>query len=63
MNDLLKRALHDLFSAYDKCLMLYIEAKQAEANKSVRLPSLNRQLTDSLHHHDFPFNNRKKDLN
>ena len=53
MNDL-KRALKALFTAYDKCLTSYIEAKRAEANKSVRLPSLDRQLTGPLLQYDFP---------
>ncbi len=61
MNDL-KRSLKNLLTAYDKCLVPYIEARRAEANKSVRLPSLDRQLTRPLRQYDFPFNNRKKDL-
>ena len=61
MNDL-KRSLKNLFTAYDKCLVPYIEARRAKANKSVRLPSLDRQLTGPLRQYDFPFNNRKKDL-
>jgi hypothetical protein len=60
MNDL-KRAMKALFTAYDKSLTSYIEAKRAEANKSVRLPSLDRQLTGPLLQYDFQFNNRKKD--
>jgi hypothetical protein len=60
MNDL-KQAFAKLYTAYDKSLQLYLETKSAEANKSVRLLSLNRQLTGTLLQYKFPWNQRKKD--
>ena len=47
----LKSAFRDLFSAYDLCLVLYIEAKRAKANKSVCLPSLDHQQTGPLRYY------------
>ena len=57
----LKRAFTKLYNAYDKSLQSYLETKRAEANKYVRLPSLNRQLTGILLQYKFPWNPRKKD--
>ena len=42
----LKRAMRDLSESYNNSLTSYTEA--TEANKSVCLPSLNRQLTGPL---------------
>jgi hypothetical protein len=60
MNDL-KRAFHDLFDAYNTSLVSYVEMKQSEANKFVRLPLLDRQLTGPLLQYDHAWNQRKKD--
>ena len=59
-NDL-KRAFAKLYAAYDKSLQSYLEAKRTEANKSVRLLSLYRQLTGTLLQYKFPWNQMKKD--
>ena len=61
-NDL-KRAFAKLYAAYGKSLQSYLETKRAEANRSVRLPSLDRQLTGTLLQYKFPWNQRKKDAN
>ena len=59
----MKRAFAKLYAAYGKSLQSYLETKRAEANKSVRLPSLDRQLTGTLLQYKFPWNQRKKDAN
>jgi hypothetical protein len=57
-NDL-KRSFTKLYAVYGKSLQSYLETKRAEANKSVRLPSLDRQLTGTLLQYKFPWNQRK----
>ena len=59
----MKRAFTKLYAAYGKSLQSYLETKRAEANKSVRLPLLNRQLTGTLLQYKLPWNQRKKDAN
>jgi hypothetical protein len=60
MNNL-KRAFCDLFNAYDTSLVSYVEMKQAEANKSICLPSLDRQLMGPLLQYGHAWSQRKKD--
>jgi hypothetical protein len=60
MNNL-KRAFRDLFDAYNTSLASYVKMKQADANKSVRLSSLNRQLTGPLLQYNHAWSQRKKD--
>ena len=62
MNNL-KQAFTKLYAAYSNSLQSYLETKGAEANKSICLPSLNRQLTGTLLQYKFPWNQRKKDVN
>jgi hypothetical protein len=57
----LKRAMRNLSGSYDNSLTSYTEMKQAEANKSVRLPSLDRQLTGPLQQYDYTWSKRKRD--
>jgi hypothetical protein len=60
MNNL-KRAFLDLFDAYNKSLVSYVKMKGAEANKSVCLRLLDRQLTGHLLQYDHAWNQRKKE--
>jgi hypothetical protein len=57
----LKRGMQDLSGLYDNSLTSYTEMKRAEANKSVRLPSLNRQLMGLLRQYDYTWSERKRD--
>jgi hypothetical protein len=57
----LKRAFKDLDAAYEKSLALYRKMKRAEASKSVRLPTLHRQLTGPLLQYKFPYNKLTRD--
>jgi hypothetical protein len=59
----LKRAMRDLSDSYNKSLTSYTETKRAEANKSVRLPSLDRQLTGPLRQYNYTWSERKRDMN
>jgi hypothetical protein len=52
MNDL-KRAFRELFAAYSTSLELYLVMKRSEAGKSIRLPSLDRQLIGTLVQYKF----------
>ena len=59
----LKRAMRDLSDSYNKSLTSYTETKRAKANKSVHLPSLDRQLTGPLQQYDYTWSERKRDMN
>jgi len=59
-NDI-KRAYRDLFAVYSTCLDSYNEKKRTEGCKSVRLPSLDRQLNGPLLQYKFPWNQANKD--
>ncbi len=61
MNNL-KRAFTKLYAVYSKSLKSYLETKHTKANKSVRLPSLDCQLTGTLLQYKFPWNLKKKDV-
>jgi hypothetical protein len=58
----LKRAFTKLYAAYSKSLQSYLKTERPEANKSVRLPSLDCQLTGTLLLYNFQWNPRKKDV-
>ncbi len=60
MNDL-KRAFRELFAAYSTSLKSYLASKRSKAGTSIRLPSLDRQLTGTLVQYKFPWNHRMKD--
>jgi hypothetical protein len=49
------------FDVYNTSLASYIEMKQAEANKSIRLPLLDRQLMGPLFQCDYAWSQRKKE--
>ena len=57
----LKRAFKDLSTAYINSLQSYLETKCADASKSVRLPTLDRQLSGPLLQYKFPWNKANKD--
>jgi len=59
----LKRAMCDLSNLYNKSLTSYTETKRTEANKSVHLPSLDRQLTGPLQQYNYTWSKRKRDMN
>ena len=58
----LKQAMRDLSDSYDNSLTSYTEAKRAEANKSVRLPSFDSQLTGPLQQYNYTWSKRKRDM-
>ena len=60
MSDL-KRAMRDLSNSYNNSLTSYTKVKHAKANKSIRLPSLDRQLTGPLRQYNYTWSERKRD--
>ncbi len=56
-----KQAMRDLSDSYDNSLTSYTKMKQAKANKSIHLPSLDRQLTGPLQQYNYTWSERKRD--
>jgi hypothetical protein len=57
----LKQAFKNLNAAFKKSLELYSKTEPAEASNSVRLPTLDHQLTGPLLQYKFPWNKVNKD--
>ncbi len=57
----LKQAMRNLSGLYNNSLTSYTEMKRAEANKSIRLPSLDCQLMGPLRQYNYTWGERKRD--